>query len=428
MRTLSTSQCGLSESAGSLFTFEQLAAISARYACFEGHHHECQPSPDRHPSASTSDQKAEQAARADCRSTGRRPRRARSTGAANLFSIPLAEREAAANGGLARRGQILNPQFFHAVAPWPEREKSVDSRPDPMTLAIETAGLTKHYGQASGSIASLRARLGMPPHATVRALESLDIAVREGEVFGFLGPNGAGKSTTIRLLLGFLHPTAGSARVLGLDTVRDSVAIRRRLGYLPSGIALYDTLTGEQLLDYLAALSGRPPVRRRQLCDRLELSAATLKRLVRDYSRGLRQKIGIIPALQHDPELAILDEPTEGLDPLMQRAFYEILDVLKAEGRTIFFSSHVLSEVERVCDRVAIVRQGRLVALEETAGLLARRKRNIMLRFTGRAPALETVAGITNVEHGDGSLTCRRRGRAAVPRGDRRYGGCRSDD
>src|SRR3954470_14883249 len=271
-----------------------------------------------------------------------------------------------------------------------------------MTFAIETAGLAKHYGQTPGAITSLRARLGMPPRATVRALEALDIAVREGEVFGFLGPNGAGKSTTIRLLLGFLHPTAESARVLGLDTVRDSVAIRSRLGYLPSGIALYDTLTGEQLLDYLAALSGRPPVRRRQLCDRLELSAATLKRPVRDYSRGMRQKIGIVQALQHDPELAILDEPTEGLDPLMQRAFYEILDVLKAEGRTIFFSSHVLSEVERVCDRVAIVRQGRLVALEETAGLLARRKRNVEMRVSGAPPRLEGVSGVSGLTAADG--------------------------
>jgi ABC-2 type transport system ATP-binding protein len=257
--------------------------------------------------------------------------------------------------------------------------------------AIETAGLTKYYGQS-------------PP---IKALESLDIAVREGEIFGFLGPNGSGKSTTIRLLLGFLHPTAGSGRVLGLDTVRDSVAIRRRLGYLPSGIALYDTLTGEQVLDYLGELSGRPSSRRAELCDRLELPSRTLKRLVRDYSRGMRQKVGIVQALQHDPELAILDEPTEGLDPLMQRSFYEILDSLKAAGRTIFFSSHVLSEVERVCDRVAIVRAGRLVALEETAALLARRKRNVVIRFSGPSPRLDEVPGITNVEHGDGYLTCR---------------------
>src|SRR5687767_7271526 len=246
-------------------------------------------------------------------------------------------------------------------------------------------------------------RLRKATSPPIKALESLDITVREGEIFGFLGPNGSGKSTTIRLLLGFLHPTAGAGRVLGLDIVRDSVAIRRRVGYLPGGIALYDTLSGERLLDYLAELSGRPAVRRGELCDRLELSARTLRRLVRDYSRGMRQKIGIIQALQHDPELAILDEPTEGLDPLMQRSFYEILDSLKAAGRTIFFSSHVLSEVERVCDRVAIVRAGRLVALEETAALLARRKRNVQMRFSGAAPLLDRVPGVSAVEWSDGN-------------------------
>jgi ABC-2 type transport system ATP-binding protein len=265
--------------------------------------------------------------------------------------------------------------------------------------AVATTGLTKHYGHRRLPFVG-----STPP---IRALESLDIAVREGEIFGFLGPNGAGKSTTIRLLLGYLHPTAGAGQMLGLDIVRDSVAIRRRIGYLPGGIALYDSLTGERVLDYLAELSGRRPVRRAELCDRLELSSRTLRRLVRDYSRGMRQKIGIVQALQHDPELAILDEPTEGLDPLMQRAFYGILDALKAEGRTIFFSSHVLSEVERVCDRVAIVRSGRLVALEETSRLLARRKRNITMQFTGPPPRLEAVSGITNVEHRDGYLTCR---------------------
>jgi beta-exotoxin I transport system ATP-binding protein len=251
-------------------------------------------------------------------------------------------------------------------------------------VAIETFGLTKHYGHK------------------IRALESLDLVVRQGEVFGFLGPNGSGKSTTIRLLLGFLHPTSGHARVLGLDIVRESVAIRRRIGYLPGGISLYDTLTGENLLDYLGELTGRPSVRRRELCGRLELTLSTLTRLVRDYSRGMRQKIGIVQALQHDPELAILDEPSEGLDPLMQRAFYEILDGLKAEGRTIFFSSHVLSEVERVCDRVAIVRQGRLVAVEETAALLARRKRNVQMRFSGVWPRLDGVPGVSAVERSDG--------------------------
>jgi ABC-2 type transport system ATP-binding protein len=176
---------------------------------------------------------------------------------------------------------------------------------------------------------------------------------------------------------------------------------------LPGGIALYDALSGEQLLEYLAELSGRPPVRRAELCDRLELSSSTLRRRVRDYSRGMRQKIGIVQALQHDPELAILDEPTEGLDPLMQRAFYHILDTLKAAGRTVFFSSHVLSEVERVCDRVAIIRRGSLVATEDIAGLLARHKRNVNMRLHGTAPPLDGVAGVSAIEMRDGHLTCR---------------------
>jgi ABC-2 type transport system ATP-binding protein len=277
--------------------------------------------------------------------------------------------------------------------------------------AIVISGLTKRYGRAPSPIH----RPGHPAPVQVRALEDLTIEVREGEIFGFLGPNGAGKSTAIRLLLGFLHPTAGSAAVLGLDIVRDSVEIRRRVGYLPGGIALYDTLTGERLLDYLVDLTGRQPVRRDELCERLELPESTLRRLVRDYSRGMRQKIGIVQALQHDPELAILDEPTEGLDPLMQRAFYGILDDLKKAGRTIFFSSHVLSEVERVCDRVAIVRRGHLVALENVEALLARRKRNVEMRVDGGPiPSLDGVAGVSAVAVApDGRITCQLEGDVA---------------
>jgi ABC-2 type transport system ATP-binding protein len=270
-------------------------------------------------------------------------------------------------------------------------------------FALTTTGLTKDYGHRR--FPSRLPLIGAA--APVRALDALDIAVREGEIFGFLGPNGAGKSTTIRLLLGFLHPTAGSGRVLGLDIVSDSVAIRRRIGYLPGGIALYDSLTGERLLHYLAELTGRPPVRRAELCDRLELSPRTLQRRVRDYSRGMRQKIGIVQALQHDPELAILDEPTEGLDPLMQRAFYRILEALRGEGKTIFFSSHVLSEVERVCDRVAIIRRGRLVAVEAVAALLARHKRNVTMHLQGAPPRLVDVTGVSNVDIRDRRLTCR---------------------
>ena len=249
----------------------------------------------------------------------------------------------------------------------------------PTTAAISTRALTKHYG-------------------SVEALTDLTLDVRQGEIFGFLGPNGAGKSTTIRTLLGYLHATSGEARVLGMDVATQSVEIRRLTGYLPGGIALYDSLTGEQVLDYLTELQGREPYRRAELCDRLELSPPVLKRKVRDYSRGMRQKIGVVQALQHDPELAILDEPTEGLDPLMQQAFYRILDDLRREGRTVFFSSHVLSEVERLCDRVAIIRAGRLMAIHDVHELLARRRRRVMLRWRGAAPDLSAIPGLEDVQ------------------------------
>jgi len=253
-------------------------------------------------------------------------------------------------------------------------EASQEPRP-----IISTRALTKHYGR-------------------VEALSGLTLEVRPGEIFGFLGPNGAGKSTMIRTLLGFLHPTSGTASVLGMDVTLESVEIRRRTGYLPGGIALYDSLTGEQVLDYLSDMQGRAPFRRAELCDRLELPGPVLRRRVRDYSRGMRQKIGVVQALQHDPELAILDEPTEGLDPLMQQAFYRILDDLRREGRTVFFSSHVLPEVERLCDRVAIIRAGRLMAIHEVDELLARRRRRVTLRWRGSAPDPSVLPGLEDIE------------------------------
>jgi ABC-2 type transport system ATP-binding protein len=199
--------------------------------------------------------------------------------------------------------------------------------------------------------------------------------------------------------------------VLGHDIVgKGSLAIRAAIGYLPGGIALYDTLTGEQMLDYLGRLYDRPPTLRAELTDRLELSEQTLKRLVRDYSRGMRQKIGIIQALQHDPELAILDEPTEGLDPLMQHVFYELLDERRKQGRTIFFSSHVLSEVERLCDRVAIIRAGEMVALSNVPDLLANRRRHVEMRFEGEPPALAGVAGVSSVVVRPTHLSCELQG------------------
>jgi ABC-2 type transport system ATP-binding protein len=263
---------------------------------------------------------------------------------------------------------------------------------------IETSGLTKHYG--AGRAASFWGQLRIP------ALTNVSLAVGPGEIFGFLGPNGAGKTTLIRLLLGFLRPTAGGARVLGRDITRDSLAIRAATGYLPGGVALYDTLTGEQVLDYLARLYNRPTPLREELCARLQLTPADLRRQVRDYSRGMRQKVGIIQALQHDPELAILDEPSEGLDPLMQRAFYEILDDRRRAGGTTFLSSHILSEVERICDRVAIVREGVLVALEDVTALLARRRRYVELRFEGEPPNVDGVPGVSDLAVRDGLLTC----------------------
>jgi ABC-2 type transport system ATP-binding protein len=244
---------------------------------------------------------------------------------------------------------------------------------------IATHGLTKHYG-------------------SVHAVVDLTLDVQPGELFGFLGPNGAGKSTLIRTLLGFLHPTHGSATVLGLDVEADSVEIRRRTGYLPGGIALYDSLSGADALQYLADLQGRGSTMRDELCERLQMPASVLRRKVRDYSRGMRQKIGVIQALQHDPELAILDEPTEGLDPLMQHAFYSLMDDQRAKGRSIFFSSHILSEVERLCDRVAIIRSGHLMALQNIGDLLARRKRKVELRWRGSAPDLTGVPGLADVE------------------------------
>ena len=248
----------------------------------------------------------------------------------------------------------------------------------PSDAVISTRSLTKHYG-------------------SVHALNDVSLEVVRGEIFGFLGPNGAGKSTFIRTLLGFLHATRGTATVLGHDIATDSVAIRRSTGYLPGGIALYDSLNGEEVLDYLVDLQGGPPKRRAELCERLELPASVLRRKVRDYSRGMRQKIGVVQALQHDPELAILDEPTEGLDPLMQHAFYRLLDDLRAEGKTVFFSSHVLFEVERLCDRVGIIRAGDLMAVHDVDELLQRRKRRVMLRWRGAAPEPETLPGLTDV-------------------------------
>ena len=208
--------------------------------------------------------------------------------------------------------------------------------------AISTAGLTKSY---SG----------------VDALSDLSLTVERGSIYGFLGPNGAGKTTTIRLLMGFIRPTRGSAQMFGHDTWNDGVRARSHVGYLVQTDALFPELSGADQLAFAEKLSGRGAPLQARLLEMLELSRSDLQRKLKTYSKGMRQKLALIAAAQHDPELLILDEPTDGLDPLIQRAFEAHLLDRHAAGRTIFMSSHDLGEVDRLCQTVAIVRGGRLV-------------------------------------------------------------------
>ncbi len=214
---------------------------------------------------------------------------------------------------------------------------------DPHPPVVALHELTKRYGR------------------TV-AVHGLTLEVQAGETFGFLGLNGAGKTTTIRVMLDLLRPTAGRALVLGHDCQREGLAVRAGIGYLPGEITFYADMTGREVLVLLGSLGANPvaPDYVHQLLDRFELDDATLDRRVREYSTGMKRKLGIVQAFQSDPPLLILDEPTEGLDPLMQEAFYTLLAEVRSRGRTVFMSSHVLSEVERVCDRIAVLRKGRL--------------------------------------------------------------------
>jgi ABC-2 type transport system ATP-binding protein len=250
--------------------------------------------------------------------------------------------------------------------------------------AIETHHLTKSYGKARGVI-------------------DLDMRVEVGEIYGFLGPNGAGKTTTIRTLLDFIRPSSGSATVFGLDVHRQSVEIKRRLGNLPGELALYPNLTGWQLLEYSANLRGGVDPREvARLAERLD---ADLSRPMKAYSHGNKQKIGLIQAMMHRPGLLIFDEPTTGLDPLVQQNLYELIEEVKQEGRTVFFSSHVLPEVERLCDRVAIIREGRLVAVETVAGLKEKAVRELEIVFDRSVSPSEFagVPGVTEVTARGGS-------------------------
>ncbi|PNX54183.1 MAG: hypothetical protein BV458_00805 [Thermoplasmata archaeon M9B2D] len=213
--------------------------------------------------------------------------------------------------------------------------------------AIVVKNLTKYYGKVKG-------------------IEDLTFSVKKGEIFGFLGPNGAGKTTTIRTLLGYLHPTNGEAYILGKNITNNIVSIKRDVGYIPGDLNLYGHLTGRQFLDYFDSLRNKQlPL----LTELLQIFDVPLDRKIKGYSRGMKQKLGIIQAFMDDPDIVIMDEPTSGLDPLLQQKFYDFLRHQKKKGRTIFFSSHVLSEVDKICDRIGIIRNGKLVALEDVETL-----------------------------------------------------------
>jgi ABC-2 type transport system ATP-binding protein len=249
---------------------------------------------------------------------------------------------------------------------------------------IATSGLSKDYGSGRG-------------------LFGLHLEVWQGEVFGFLGPNGAGKSTTMRLLLDLIRPTSGSAQLLGLDTVNDNLAIRRRVGFLPGDFALYPKLTGRAMLDYLAQLRGGvDPQVRDSLVQRF---GADIDRPIRQLSTGNRQKLGLVQAFMHEPELLILDEPIAGLDPLVQQSFHALLGEVSSQGRTVFLSSHTLSEVERVTDRLAILREGRLVVVDSLENLRKVAVQRLEIEFAQPVDAGEfhALPGVTEV-HSEGSV------------------------
>jgi ABC-2 type transport system ATP-binding protein len=249
-----------------------------------------------------------------------------------------------------------------------------------MPAAIGFDGVTKLYGRKQS-----------------RGILDVRLEVERGECFGFLGPNGAGKSTTIRLILDLIRPTSGRVTVLGLDSRRQSVEIRRRLGYLPGELALYEQLTPLELFEFLGHLRGgfdRAHVL--ALAERLGLE---LGRPIRALSRGNKQKVGLVQAFAGKPELLVLDEPTSGLDPLVQQTFHSLVRENVTEGRTVFLSSHVLSEVQHVADRVGIIREGRIVATEEVGALRGRSVHELEVRFAEPVPreGLEGVAGVRSV-------------------------------
>lgn len=242
-----------------------------------------------------------------------------------------------------------------------------------------------------------------------RGIEGLDLDIFRGEIFGFLGPNGAGKTTTIRLLMGMLKPTRGKASVMGLDCWNDAVAIKRLAGNIPGDTHLYDNLRVHELLDFIDRFHPGPDPLRRELVELFQLDT---EKKIKSLSKGNRQKVSIVIAAMHDPQLLVLDEPTSGLDPLMQQEFYHLLERLKQEGKTVFLSSHIISEVERVCDRVGIVRDGRLVDIKLIENMRREKIRHMEVLFRDKPQPEEfrRLEGVAGVEAFDNRLKITVRG------------------
>ena len=246
-----------------------------------------------------------------------------------------------------------------------------------MTEAISVSGLVKAYGPT-------------------RALDGLDLTVRTGEVHGFLGPNGAGKSTTIRVLLGLLRADAGTTRLLGGDPWKDAVTLHRRLAYVPGDVTLWPTLSGGEVIDLLGRLrGGLNPTRRADLLERFELDP---RKKGRAYSKGNRQKVALIAALASDVELLILDEPTSGLDPLMEAVFQECVQEERVQGRTVLLSSHILAEVEALCDRVSIIRNGKTVETGTLAELRHLTRTSISAELASAPNGLAALPGVHDLK------------------------------
>ncbi len=249
---------------------------------------------------------------------------------------------------------------------------------------IEINQLTKYYGKSRGII-------------------DVSLAVDDGEIFGFIGPNGAGKSTTIRLLLSLIYPTGGSARIFGRDVIANGPEIRQEIGYLPSEVFYYDRMKVKDLLNYSASFYNKDCTKRiHELSEIMELE---LNRKIEDLSYGNKKKVGIVQGLLHQPKLIILDEPTAGLDPLMQRRFFNLISEENKRGATVFFSSHILGEVQRMCNRVAIIREGRIVEIKEITALQKENYKKVRITASGLDEKRFAFEGVTNMTNSDGAFS-----------------------